>query len=98
MSPVATLFFQWGRCYSGFVTPLYGALLSPTPPSAYLVRDRLSGETGLSLLYSGPRYSIDESTLSGSRHPWDGRKSGERMPQMQGLHNAQITATVPSLS
>ena len=27
MSPVATLFFQWGRCYSGFVTPLYGALL-----------------------------------------------------------------------
>ena len=29
MSPVATLFFQWGRCYSGFVTPLYGALLKP---------------------------------------------------------------------
>jgi len=25
---VATLFFQWGRCYSGFVTPLYGALLA----------------------------------------------------------------------
>ena len=33
MSPVATLFFQWGRCYSGFVTPLYGALLSVIVPS-----------------------------------------------------------------
>ncbi len=32
MSPVATLFFQWGRCYSGFVTPLYGALLSGACP------------------------------------------------------------------